>query len=152
MTSACIFNNFLSVQFCDNCRFDTSSAFFSFLFRCSKLQITLFVLSFFFTFSSLSAVTIADLTPGLLSFLFSFDVKSSKSHDSFFLSFLLILSFSLKIITKTSEISPSVLSFFLEYYVYRHTDVHTTLAYHIIKSLFVCNSSFHISAFIIFSH
>ena len=42
---------------------------------------------FFLSFSSQPAVTTADLTTRLLSFLFIFDVASHKSHASFFLSF-----------------------------------------------------------------
>ena len=66
----------------------------------------------------------AFLTTCLLSFPFFFDMASHKSK--FVLSLFFTWIFSLQ--QKTSEISPSVLSFisfFFKYNVYRHTDVHT---------------------------
>ena len=71
-----------------------------------------FFLTFFLSFSNQPVVTTADLTPGLLSFLFSFDAASYKSYDSAFFFFALIF-----LSLKTSEISPSVLSFFLSFHV-----------------------------------
>ena len=108
------------------------SAFFPLLF-----QFVLYLFIYLFlTFSCQPAVTTADLTSGLLSFLFSFDVASYKSHDSFFLSFPLQVFFFFKDYNKKRWRSHLrfFLSFFLSfisfslffrYYVLRHAEVHT---------------------------
>ena len=132
---------------------------FDVFFDTGRQQITKFLRSFFlFTFISFFKISkTRTKTPNTSHFLFlSFFQSFIRSFSrqpavttvdlSAFFSVLfrystLIFFFSLILQQKTSEISPSVLSsflFFLKYYLYRHTDVHTVhLCFMLLRDYFL---------------